>query len=420
MTASKASVLAVLVGLAPAAAFAADLPTHKSPVAPPVAAAPYLDSGFYVGAFAGGAFGGLTTSPGSAANATGFTTGTLAGYKWRFSTWTFALEGDISSNSLTQKFRSGGLAPPTQIDNVYAVHARARLGYQLGNFEPFIAGGFVLTDIDQQRQSPAEFFGASSRRPGWTLGAGVDANFDVPVFGPTTLRAEYLYDRLSSTNLNLGGFVYRTGGSEQYARLAIIKYFNPTPTAAGPAVVADWNGNYVGVLGGANWARLSTAAGSFNANGGSIGVYTGRNWTFGQGAMLGYEGSTSFASVNGDGPQPGAAGATHFHDYLLSDIRGRAGWAFGRWLPYAAAGVAFDTSSQSDRGNGHYRGDVFQYSATVGAGLEYMLTDRLALRGEYAYARSLGSVSTKLDSDSCCSQKRDSQSFRLGLGYFLR
>ena len=59
-------------------------------------------------------------------------------------------------------------------------------------------------------------------------------------------------------------------------------------------------------------------------------------------------------------------------------------------------------------------------SATVGAGLEYMLTDRLALRGEYLYSRSIRSVSTKLDSETCCSQKREGQSVRFGLGYFLR
>jgi opacity protein-like surface antigen len=49
-----------------------------------------------------------------------------------------------------------------------------------------------------------------------------------------------------------------------------------------------------------------------------------------------------------------------------------------------------------------------------------MLTDRLTLRGEYAYAHSVGSVTTKLDSENCCSQTRDSQTFRVGLAYFLR
>jgi len=403
--------------LAPALASAADLPTHKEPAAPPVVTAT-PGSGFYVGSFAGAEFGGLTTSPGASSGAVGFASGALLGYKWRYSPWSFGIEGDVSSNSLTQKFRGAGGAPPTEIDSVYSIHGRARLGYQLGDFEPFVAGGFVLSDIAQSRQSPAEFDGASSLRPGWTLGAGVDANLMLPIIGPSTIRAEYLYDRVSPTNLNLNGATYRTGGGEQFVRLGLIKYFDAeAPVAAAPFAV-NWNGNYIGALGSYSIAHLSSSAGGFDANGGAGGFYTGRNWTFGQG-VLGYEGSTSFGAINGDGPQPLAA-STHFHDYFLSDVRGRAGWAFGRWLPFAAAGLAFDTSSQTDRANGNYRGDVFQTSATIGAGLDYMLTDRLTLRAEYNYAHSLGSITTKLDSQSCCTQTRDSQSFRLGIGYFLR
>ena len=180
MTALRLSTLAILAGLAPAAAVAADLPTHKSP-APPLMAAPAADAGFYAGAFAGGVFGGMTTNPGSAGNSAGFSTGTVLGYKWRYSSWTFGVEGDITSNWLTQKFGSVGGAPATQIDNVYAVHARARVGYQLGMFEPFVAGGFALTEIAQSRQFPAEFIGASSRRPGWTIGGGVDARLALPL-----------------------------------------------------------------------------------------------------------------------------------------------------------------------------------------------------------------------------------------------
>jgi outer membrane immunogenic protein len=412
----RLTALTVLAALAPGLALAADLPTRKAPVAPPVA--PAADSGFYAGAFAGAEFGGLTTSPGSAQNAWGFSTGTLLGYKWRFSPWTFGVEGDISSNTMTQKFSARGGFPATQIDSVYSIHARGRLGYQMGDFEPFLAGGFVWSEIAQQQQSPTPFVGASSLRPGWTLGGGVDAHFALPLLGQSTIRAEYLYDKLQSTDLNLGGVVYRTGGAEQYARIGLIKYFGADRALEAAPVVADWSGNYFGVIGGYEGARYSTSVGGFDAKGGTVGVYTGRNWMFGQ-AMLGFDGSTAFGGINGDGAQPGAA-STHVRDYFLSDIRGRAGWAFGRWLPYAAAGVKFDTSSQRDPATGNYRGDVLHTSGTIGAGLEYMLTDRLALRGEYAYAHAFKSTQTKLDFDNCCSQSRDSQSVRFGLGYFLR
>ena len=198
----------------------------------------------------------------------------------------------------------------------------------------------------------------------------------------------------------------------------MIKYFNESLPPTPAPVIANWDGNYFGVLGGFSNVKLSTAAGSFDANGGSVGVYTGRNWMFGR-AMLGYEGSTSFGSVTGDGPQPFAV-STHFRDYFLSDIRGRVGYAFDRWMPYVAGGVLWDTSSQFDRATGNYRAAVSQWSGTVGGGLEYMITDRLSVRGEYLFARSIGTITTELNAENCCSQKREANTFRIGLGYFLR
>src|SRR4051794_40095790 len=224
MNAFRLTALTTLAALAPAFASAADLPTRKGMAAPPIAA-PVADSGFYAGAFAGAEFGGLTTNLGAASNAWGFATGTLLGYKWRYAPWTFGVEGDISSNTMTQKFAARGGFPATQIDSVYSIHARGRLGYQIGNFEPFVAGGFVWSEIDQQGQSPTPFIGASSLRPGWTFGAGVDANFSLPLIGPSTIRVEYLYDHLQPADFNLNGFVYRTGGAEHFARIGLIKYF---------------------------------------------------------------------------------------------------------------------------------------------------------------------------------------------------
>lgn len=74
------STLMILTAIAPMAATAADLPTNKSPPPPPLVA-PVQGSGFYTGAFIGGAFNGLSTSPGGNSGSVGITTGTLLGYK---------------------------------------------------------------------------------------------------------------------------------------------------------------------------------------------------------------------------------------------------------------------------------------------------------------------------------------------------
>ncbi len=302
MKALGVTVLATLAAISPGLARAADLPTHKSFAAPP-AAAPPAETGLYVGALAGAEFGGLTTNPGAASNAWGLATGTLLGYKWRVSPWTLGVEGDISSSTMTQKFAARGGFPATQIDSVYSIHARGRLGYQIGNFEPFVAGGFVWSELAQQGQSPTPFLGASGLRPGWTLGAGVDANLALPLLGPTTIRVEYLYDRLQQATST------STASSTAPAAPSISPVSDssnilaPTARPTPAPVVADWGGSYFGVIGGYEGARYATSVGGFDVKGGTVGVYTGRNWMFGP-AMLGFEGSTAFGSVSGDGAQP--------------------------------------------------------------------------------------------------------------------
>ena len=416
---SKVGMSALVVAMACAsAANAADLLPTTKPAA--IAPAPVAPSGFYAGAFVGGAFSGLSTTMSSGSTASGFTTGTLLGYKWRVNPWSFGFEGDVSSNSLTQKF--SGFAPATAVDNVYSGHARARVGYDIGGFEPFVAGGFAFDRLNQYGQSPNEMIGASSVRPGWTLGAGVDWRVNLPVVGSTILRAEYLYEHLQTGAFNLNGLVFNTGGSVQYLRLGVISELDDRAAHAADNFAANWAGNYVGVFGGYSGARVSTSmpgvSDSFNADGGLVGFYTGRNWMFGN-YMLGWDGSTAFASIRGTGPQPLAVGPTHYDDYFVGDLRGRAGYALGRWLPYVAAGVVWDSSEQSDPANATYRGNIAQVSGAVGAGVEYMLTERVALRAEYDYSHSFNSVTTKLDLENCCSQSHSSNTVKFGIGYFF-
>ena len=301
------------------------------------------------------------------------------------------------------------------------MHARGLVGYQMGNIEPFVAGGLAYDYLVQYHQTPMEYIGAASLRPGWTLGAGVDFKVDLPILGASTLRAEYLYEGLSNASYDLGGVPYRTGGGVQYVRVGLISTIDGEKRSPAPSGAPDWSGSFFGAEAGYAGSSLSTTglgeSSSFSARGGLYGIYSGRNWMFGD-AMLGIDGSTDFGSVSGSGPQPGAA-MTQYNEYFVGDIRGRAGYAFGRFLPYAALGLGLGDSQQTNAVNGNTRGDLFYTAWTLGAGVEYMMTERVALRAEYDYSRSLGATSTKLDSDSCCSQSRDNQAVRIGLSYFF-
>ena len=161
------------------------------------------------------------------------------------------------------------------------------------------------------------------------------------------------------------------------------------------------------------WAspRLSRRSGPIG------GVYSGQNWMFGN-AMLGVDGAAMLGDVVGHGAQPGAA-STRYRDFLESDLRGRAGYAIGRFLPFVASGLDFGASQQIDNATGNLKANQPVLAGTLGAGLDYMATERIAIRAEYLYSRSLASEITRLDNDNCCGQTRTSNSVRVGAAYFF-
>jgi outer membrane immunogenic protein len=123
-------------------------------------------------------------------------------------------------------------------------------------------------------------------------------------------------------------------------------------------------------------------------------------------------------NVTGHGPQPGAID-TSYRGYFEGDVRGRAGYAFGRFLPFIAAGVMLQTSQQVDRLTGNQRGRLSDMDGTIGAGIDYMVTDRISLRGEYLYGQSFSTADTHLDSDTCCKQSRSTNMIRIGAAYWF-
>jgi hypothetical protein len=416
------TVLGVLIAAA-SPALAADLPTKKAP--PALLMPPSISdwSGFYAGAFVGGLGGDFSTSQASKASATsfGFTTGTLFGYSIESNRFVYGLEGDIGTNSLSHKFGARPGLVGNEMESEYEMHGRARIGYDMGDYLPFIAGGAAFDHVYQYQTYPSDFSGAAHDRVGWTIGAGVDAKLNLPILGPSILRAEYLYEGMPTDTYNLGGIPVRSSLGVNEGRLALI-----TPIGAGwhPAAEygpVDWSGAYFGVLAGGAHQTITTkglgVSPNLNASGGFGGLYTGHNWMFGN-TMVGVEGATELSDIEGNGAQPGAP-STHYKDYFDSDLRGRVGYAFGRFMPFIAGGVGWNESAQTDNINGNYRGALNQFSGLVGVGLDYMATERIALRAEYIHGENLGTINTHLDSETCCSQSQSSDSFRVGLAFFF-
>jgi outer membrane immunogenic protein len=131
------------------------------------------------------------------------------------------------------------------------------------------------------------------------------------------------------------------------------------------------------------------------------------------------EGAVEVTNATGRGPQPTTATHTvSYRNYFETDARLRAGYAVGRFLPYATAGLDWGRSEQTDLATGSYRGRIWSDSAAAGTGVEYGFDDRWTARLEYLYTWSINRDSTGLDG-LALEQSRPAQTLRAGLAYYF-
>jgi outer membrane immunogenic protein len=124
----------------------------------------------------------------------------------------------------------------------------------------------------------------------------------------------------------------------------------------------DWSGPWIGLLG---------SAGRIGGDGALIGVAGGYDLQFDE-LVIGIDGD-----VSGGGLDARRAGG-RYEVEAFGAIRARIGYAFGRFVAYGAAGVAF--ASAEFAGD-----DAMQVGWTAGGGLDFALTERVSLRAEYLY-----------------------------------
>jgi len=228
-----AAAVALVVGGA-FAAQAADLPTRKEAPAPVFVPPPFTWTGFYVGLNAGGiwATGNTTTTlynagfpllqtdwpTGTFGNSdTGFIGGGQVGYNWQWGAMVLGAEADFDGTSLSHERT---LIGPTFLFNGqndwFALNGSTRLDW-LGTVRGRI--GFVATpdnrlmfygtgglaygggsghlNLYDNTNGWGWFSGnRSDTRAGWTIGGGVE----YAITNNVTIRGEYLYYNLGSTN----------------------------------------------------------------------------------------------------------------------------------------------------------------------------------------------------------------------------
>lgn len=172
--------------------------------------------------------------------------------------------------------------------------------------------------------------------------------------------------------------------------------------AAAPAGFV-WTGGYVGLQAGYAWGKAVGGAyriptgeaavlGNLDPDGFLGGVHAGYNYQFGNGFVLGGEADLTFADIKGsarldypNGPSDGNSATSRMN--WNGSVRARAGYAIDRFLPYVTGGVAFGRYEYVPDYNATppLPGSKTKAGWTLGAGVEYALTDRLTTRFEYRY-----------------------------------
>lgn len=183
--------VALIAFAAPAAA--ADLAARPYTKAPPMIAAIYDWSGFYIGANGGGgwshkcwdrntAIGGVFLAAEGCHNANGGVAGGQIGYRWQSAAWVFGLEaqGDWADlrGSNTSLFSGVPFTNRSKIDAIGLF--TGQVGYAWNNVLWYVKGGAAVANDKYSGYNSItglDFDRASSTRWGGVVGTGVEVGF---------------------------------------------------------------------------------------------------------------------------------------------------------------------------------------------------------------------------------------------------
>jgi len=181
-------------------------------------------------------------------------------------------------------------------------------------------------------------------------------------------------------------------GSAFAADLSQDNYTPPPDVTYNPAPAFTWTGFYLGGVGGYDWGKADTDNGDFDADGWRGGLFSGYNFQLDNNVVLGVEGDVTYGNADGSGGTPN----TSVKNDWDGTLRGRLGYAFGRFMIYGTGGLAVGRVEASEGG---VSDDNTAVGWTAGAGVETAFTDNVFGRLEYRYT-DLGSDNYSLGTTS--------------------
>jgi len=178
-------------------------------------------------------------------------------------------------------------------------------------------------------------------------------------------------------------------------------------------VLNYFEGGYIGLHGGWGWGESDASyvedidcpspggflgtfpcPASLDPDGAFVGVQIGWNFVFGGGFMLGIEGDYSAASLT-DTQEVGTgifATEVNMEVDQMATILARAGWVWGRWMPYIAGGWGWAHADRSTYnvlaagfGGGNFSDSQWHEGWVAAIGSEFAINEHWTLKGEYRY-----------------------------------
>lgn len=154
------------------------------------------------------------------------------------------------------------------------------------------------------------------------------------------------------------------------------------PPIEPPPFDQQWTGLYAALSIGGDWGTSSwDRTGTFDESGWLLSGSAGYNYQI-HNFVIGLEGDLTWSSLSGTTTNNCPSGCETKSSFLAS-LRARAGYGFGRFLPYITAGPALSTLKATALGFNGLKS--IQGGWVAGAGLEYALSPTWSARVEYLH-----------------------------------
>ena len=163
---------------------------------------------------------------------------------------------------------------------------------------------------------------------------------------------------------------------------------DPTVDVPMTAPGFDWTGYYAGLQAGYGWGQSDisgTDGGPFSVSpdvdGGFVGGHVAGLWQFDQ-AVIGAEADLNYSTIDGSAELGGPATTLGTDIKWFGSVNAKAGYAMDRVLVYGIGGIAFAGIEATGPAFSDTRTNV---GWTVGAGVDYALTDKFVVGAQYRY-----------------------------------